>query len=64
MSGATLFLAGLGVTLIVALASALPIYAAVLDGRDRKIHGGEIDAPPSGDPGWTFPPEPLRAPVP
>jgi hypothetical protein len=61
MSGAGLFLVGLGVTLIVCVAGALLVYAAVLDGRDSRIRRALITQAPADDPGWTFPPELMRS---
>jgi hypothetical protein len=49
VSATGLFIIGVLVTLIVAAAMALLIYAAILDGRDaaaRKASGGEAPAPP------------------
>lgn len=45
MSGPGLFIVGLLVTLIVAAALALLVYAAVLDGRYAKTHAAAVEPP-------------------
>ena len=45
MSGPGLFVVGMLVTLIVAAALALLVYAAVLDGRYAKAHAPAVDPP-------------------
>ncbi len=45
MSGPGLFVVGLLVTLIVAAALVLLVYAAVLDGRYAKAHASAVEPP-------------------
>jgi hypothetical protein len=45
MSGPGLFVVGILVTLIVAAALALLVYAAVLDGRYAEAHGPAAEPP-------------------